>query len=52
MKIIRISVTNTEGELLDVKSIEVPDDHTYIYVSSGNAMIAPMGNQEELKIGK
>ena len=51
MKIIRITVTDREGTLLDCLSMEIPDDHTAVYVKTGNSLICPQGGYEELIIG-
>lgn len=51
MKTITITVTNEDSEVLDRKTIEIPDDHQTVYFRTGTSVIAPRGDEDELQIG-
>ncbi len=51
-KVIRITATKEDGEVLDSVSVEIPDDHKTIGIRSYDTSISPSGlDIETLSIG-
>lgn len=52
MKIIFVTATNSDGEVLDRTSLEIPNDHCTLAITSHDTTIPPRACVAELAIGK